>query len=65
MKKVFLLIGFLAMFFLIGTAGASDLGTISFDQIVQRCAVGLVVFLLSMGAAMRLEQYQTKKERRK
>lgn len=53
------------MFFLIGTAGASDLGTITFDQIVQRCAVGVVVFLLSMGAAMRLEQYQIKKERRK
>ena len=65
MQKIFIIIGFLAMFYLIGIAGASDLGTITFEQILQRSAIGIAVFLLSMGAAIRMDAIQTKKENRK
>ena len=47
MKNIFIFIGFLGFVLILGTAGASDMGTISFGQVVLRIALSLAMVGIS------------------
>lgn len=47
MKKIASIIGIIGLVLLLGTAGASDLGSISIMQTIARCAVGLGCMAIS------------------
>ncbi len=43
MKKLFMFLGFAGFIYLIGTAGASDAGSIAFSRIILQCLISFLV----------------------
>ena len=54
MQLFFIMIGFMAFMVIVGTAGASDLDNITYEQTKAQLTIGLIVLVLSVILAKKL-----------